>query len=1064
MFDFTATPEGPRDRDSLFKPIPITAECFQPPQISYPRAWHRVPVAPVPGQRRQPKIWKRVGGLVAAPTENSLAGVTAELEQQGQGPRKRTRPARHVPRYSDALWDPRVEERQDGKRDLDEARAAVSSAKQAKLTSDNTTSRPATFPEETLKWVPRKRHNTRWPIEPKKEETVRMVADMQPLIEFEVPTTLEPVEATLHIDGKQMMKRSTRRLSRRFSLLPGEDSPRKLHAIHLSPMKRSAPMLSPVKRPLITLSPTKVVDSPRRAFRINATPTKVVLESPKNSPPAKSPSKPFSPPIPPTEGATFTPITKAAQRDPFDTPTSAIPLLFDQPTPEVPEESQHEARRRLSLQAARRIERCTSGVSRLLALKSESSSCDRRHSFASLEEPLAGGGGHAKGRRNTMDGLCVGILVEGPKAEEVLEIDMKTNLDIFGQPDKTVKLAQQNRLDEETDEATPSSESSASSNEVNSVAEESSASPEVTLSSPPVDEYVASEGAGIERRDAGPRQAVTGFDVTQAATEEHDLSKDSPPAFEETSIFGEEEESEVMFVAHDPEGLSTIYEESSIVENQSPDEVNSNQQAANLPSSAGEEVALKEMQPVKSVPDTSASHVVSLSDALSRSDSPPCDTAHSVNNDPRLSVETKSVNKTPVGSEQTTPPTLAVTDAEECAGFTPINGRQVSPPSVTPTKLQDEEMEAVPEPDDLNADEIVEEDLPADAEGDVAPAIDGDDLTINPPLPVNDTIQLQSRHDDSETEMLRNFVTRVTADKNAKAAAAAAALASKIARAHRRSSASGSPTAAPEPESRKPLGEKSPNSSPAKSKKRKLDLCDDKNDDITNDQNTFSPDAPRLKRRRSKRADPASPNQSQLQPSPPPSTATTTSTTAPAAQPAPAFPARPAPSANSIALSLIPVCLPGGGSINSTATTTTDSDPTAPTSRNQRLTEKDLATLTRPTRARTRAGLRSRRRCWLDSKRRRVAGWQDEIAEAEVMPEGGEGGGGRCGEDDEEDSVVEVAHFAAYAGEEDQREACHGGESGSCEGYACYWTEDEGKGIAKAGVCSCAGGYALTFC
>jgi hypothetical protein len=46
----------------------------------------------------------------------------AELEQQGQGARKRARQAQHIPGWGDAKWDPRAELKHDGREDLDEAR------------------------------------------------------------------------------------------------------------------------------------------------------------------------------------------------------------------------------------------------------------------------------------------------------------------------------------------------------------------------------------------------------------------------------------------------------------------------------------------------------------------------------------------------------------------------------------------------------------------------------------------------------------------------------------------------------------------------------------------------------------------------------------------------------------------------------------------------------------------------------------------------------------------------------------------------------------------------------
>jgi hypothetical protein len=292
----------------------------------------------------------------------------------------------------------------------------------------------------------------------------------------------------------------------------------------------------------------------------------------------------------------------------------------------------------------------------------------------------------------------------------------------------------------------------------------------------------------------------------------------------------------------------------------------------------------------------------------------------------------------------------ATTDAaatQESSGFTPINGRHISPPNVPPSGLRDdEEAEVDLELDELDADEVVEEEL-ADEGCEATMAMD-EDMTLEAPRPQFDTLQLHARRDDSETEMLRKFVTRVTADKNAKAAAAAAALAKKSARRSGSlsiTSSTGSPMAkADTPSSRTPLGVKSPNSpSPAKKRKRELmqdDLAKDK--DSPQGSSNQPSDGPRLKRRR-KRADPVleTPLESST-PSPEPDSATSgprRSTRARSTRIA----LRPtAPSANAIAFSMIPVRLPGMGAMDEA---TMDSHIAGMA--RQRNEEKDLAAVTR---------------------------------------------------------------------------------------------------------------------
>ena len=76
----------------------------------------------MPGQHRQRKIWKRVGGTVAAHGHTGYARAMAELARDGQGARKRVRQEKHIPVWGDARWHPNVEQRRDGMWDLIEAR------------------------------------------------------------------------------------------------------------------------------------------------------------------------------------------------------------------------------------------------------------------------------------------------------------------------------------------------------------------------------------------------------------------------------------------------------------------------------------------------------------------------------------------------------------------------------------------------------------------------------------------------------------------------------------------------------------------------------------------------------------------------------------------------------------------------------------------------------------------------------------------------------------------------------------------------------------------------------
>lgn len=623
----------------------------------------------------------------------------AELELQGQGSRKRARPARHVPPWGDARWDTRVEQVRDGEQDLLDARGmcrddrynpqasdknelvGVSTVKEEEARvlqrpADDTKSRTSTFPPECLKWVPRKRHNSRWPIEPKKEgpSGTRTVAEMQPLIAFEVPTQPQTADVTLQADEKQMQRRSTRRLSRRISLLPGEGSPRKLSMISLSPAKISAPATSPVKRPPVALSPTKVVDSPLRSFRVNATPTKVVLESPKASPPEQSPSK--TPPTASTPDVVVTRVVQTTASDVPHAPASPAPLIFDQPIPDAQVEAQHETRRRVSLYSARRIDRGSSGASRLLALKTGRGSLNRRHSFSSIGEGPANVQKGPKGRRNTLDVFCAGpeelrgaapteenatAIPHLSKAQEVVEIDMKTHLDIFTQSHKTAEQAPGRHganATVESDGSKPVAESDTPSCPVLSPAEHVPAAPPTIPPSPGAENACATADADVALAVATLHQAATGPDACATSAGDPDCSYNmersvSPSVGEEPAGLGTESlHTEIMPTPHDSNGLPTIYEEPSIndipasgepvlhrpqpltsdpcVANPAEEPQDSDDSSTGTPgtelgqddSGRGDKEPIASISGTDDSPDPFANHVITDEDAMSPPDSP----------------------------------------------------------------------------------------------------------------------------------------------------------------------------------------------------------------------------------------------------------------------------------------------------------------------------------------------------------------------------------------------------------------------------------------------------------
>ncbi|KAK4161683.1 hypothetical protein QBC43DRAFT_267910 [Cladorrhinum sp. PSN259] len=552
---FKAAPAQNDTQSPLSEQTPITIDSLLPPRINAPRAWQRVAVAPAPGHNRHGKIWKRVGGLTLPSPLNGYARAVFELSTHGQAARKRSRQSIHVPKFGDAKWDPRADEVHDGKADLEEARISVARAKEeeAQTAPTDFKSKQATFPEDRLSWVPRKRNNSRWPILSKSDMTRVVVVNKQSL---PLPAAPEPVEIPMKAQEQQMITRSPRRpATRRISLLPGEESPRKLQMIPLSPAKQPAPVLSPVKRP--PLSPVKVAESPLRKFRVNATPTKIILESPKSSsPPEKSPLK--SSPISARPGAGLPSSVSTPKPSSSRQTDSPAPLIFDSPITDVLAEPEHETHRRASLQLARRSERKSLGVATLSRLEALKKSPNRRHSFTSLEISKTGKPKAVRERRNSVDGSPPRR--EILSAQKAVEVDVKANLDIFAQWPKPATPTTDRPLGADEKEEEEEEEE-----EVQTVSTPTKArtSPAPQTQSPP--SPAASPSVEEEKSDVTSSPEVAGEDLDQAAASP--LVTPQTPTSEEVDILQVElleQSGEDMFTPYEPEGLSTIYEESYI--------------------------------------------------------------------------------------------------------------------------------------------------------------------------------------------------------------------------------------------------------------------------------------------------------------------------------------------------------------------------------------------------------------------------------------------------------------------------------------------------------------------
>lgn len=1062
-------------------------------------------------------------GLGTVVGSSAYASAMTELECQGQGARKRARKTAYVPAWGDSRCDSRIGEPRDGKWDLIEARgsysptnfhnlfshvtdmdsiASVSAARTAAETTADHLTKPVpksgttTFSDEKLRWVPKKRHNTRWPIESRASGT-QMVADLQPLIEFDMAVFDRGSErlagVSQHANERQMRRRSTRRMSRRMSFAQTEDFSGGLATV--SPTKQDSAWDLAAR-----LSPRKVSNSPQKAFTVIATPSRVLLKAP---PPARSPYRlsmnyPYLSP----DQDTIAEISDISEIESSALISEPSQLIFDQPIPDVQIEPEHETRRRVSLQNARRSDRRPSGIRRTVDFEAAQSAPSRRHSFM----PKATGTPEAR-RRHTLDvfgqGLNAGRLglnasaafkqphpvitgatlasveaLAGPTQASVV-VDVGTNLDIFGQghelptmqrggsPIQTQStLSGTNPPDFTKNDVASSSEvdlviPQAAQSLTNKVLERS----QQTVVEEKRQDQAATALATIEnnmpRPDSG--NAAHSIDLETAA------GAPSPASDLEQSI---------MFAPHDPEGLSTIIEESfvtgtinllqdsfrrafaeSAISN-SPEDANElappsgGNEAASVPAEPFGVVLEKQDITRNGTVDASSDEAKGLptSPTVIQAAAPKptvedCEVETQAEPDaggtslPRNNAySTDIVSDTAAGSPNPSDSSLAMVEDDFCetvaldismdhheAAHVCHGAKAMGQECITSAKVSSVSGEAhrlglsAPSPSaaislaalpgtppEDGTGNVVQVDI-SDVETDTAAILESPPLQntrfrpinagrISPPVsvahegadlggeldevesfledglvtavdyeptvPITDDItsimvdeatplenKSVNQHEDSETELLRKFVTRVKADKNAKAAAAA--LAKRSLRPKRRSGSTGSATSttgSPVPQSesplkRLPLGEKDVNS-PSPTKKRKT--AGASGDFFKGKTTLFSEEdspPPKNKRRR-KRID------AELDSSLEESLSLTDGDSAVSdAGPRRSTRSRnarhqlkpTAPSANSIALSMIPVRLPGSSGMMADL----DRDMPAVVIPRARSEEKDLAAVTR---------------------------------------------------------------------------------------------------------------------
>lgn len=491
-----------------------------------------------------------------------------------------------MPVWGDAQWDLRGEERGDGSWDLVEARASVAAIRDEQEDSDmsRVSQRPATFPQEKLRWVPRKRHNSRWPIEPTMPAQITMVADLQPLVEFEIPSASIDSAAVQHspqrATEKQMRRRSTRRLSTRASLAHVEDV-----SVHLSPIARgnSHIVTTPTKS-----SPTKAVSaSAQKLFTLLATPTKVLFRpSPAKG---RSPAKRQSP-LRTAKLPTPTPINQASvAEDPSLLSESSV-LVFEQPPIEGRTEPPHETRRRVSLHNAMRLERSSVVGRRSLDWGHlDQAVLNRRHSsipqlcatpleFKNRRHTL-----DVSGESNTMETVAerdddtTAGLSSAETTENISEVvvDVCANLDIFGQKSGVSRRHRTRRSSAQ--QATLPAHAYRTDAVSSPQSATSHSSHGIDDSSMPVGLGITLDGEFTDRVGSSPAQAAMLDNSFSMPTEDGDEA-DTPrgdfwlddgigstPCERLNEVKRDDEvQQDDMFAPHDPEGLSTIFEDDEV--------------------------------------------------------------------------------------------------------------------------------------------------------------------------------------------------------------------------------------------------------------------------------------------------------------------------------------------------------------------------------------------------------------------------------------------------------------------------------------------------------------------
>lgn len=910
----------------------ITAADLAPTQHPHPRPWKRIAVPGAGNKLGLRTVWKRVGGLPRSSEDTRYFQGVFELRADGHGPRKNRRTERYVPVWGDAQWKTSPpSDAENAEEDVAKARGTLHTRvsflkkhqKRAELTGRDITEAVVSLTTgaevhntnilgRSLAFVPRKRNSRRQPL------TVSLPPPTKPT------TTPSPVRATTAVDEslevveqnvEHITKRAKRRMSRRISILPKLEggsllSPEKKAVpphVFSSPVKRRVSMVAIHEPPATPGAPATPV-TPGTAKSVAGIAPPIAFE-----PTFSSPIKTLAP-----ISESLSPAKPVSPSGKLACPMSPI-VVFERPVAEAMEaESPHEVWRRMSLHNTRRRETLFSTVERQSPAKAKNASrASRRHSFLPQNTPLVFAPPTTKkaaNRRHTFQPGGLGIFLASsnnsfdktspeldnvpsiivfesentsstielsgldessvneppaPTQDETVVVDVRTNLDIFGSgpPVQTHHSPTADHhvsfdLKTHTEKSTKSSPSKAPK-DGKMVAQSSSPIPKVggLLDVP-------AQPENIDKLKDQPLDTVNEEDTLEVSNEstprglspdmDIDISEeDSREVTDEMGIVSTRRATELdeSLLLPLPETTETEMDTEAETETKGDD------YGWQSPTSA----ELGHLRDVLGTPQQDKSTDLTVS--------PP--SATHVDIDMELLIDDDNADDGEIVKDDEIADDVEEMEDQDIEDIEEVEDVEAVEDVFAASASNVEDLSDSPSPapsvDEENGDYTLTQPINMFSGAD-------DDATTTMTMDFDNLAEDQlSSHDDSETEMLRKFVTRVKADKSAKAAAAAeAASARSLAKLQRKrrsgstgstASSSGSPMTKKESsifaspftslEARVPFGKKDHNMSPSPRKKRRAligasDGNENRTEDLLSKPSFDDNSPPRPKRRRKK--------------------------------------------------------------------------------------------------------------------------------------------------------------------------------------------------------------------